>query len=406
MSWVLDGRPLRRVLVTRLRYLGDVVMSSLVADLLKAGDPRLEVGFLCEAAHGPVLEGHPALDRLHLLASGRRGKDARARTRTDDGPEALGALGTLTALRRTRYDLAVDLFFNPRSAWMLRLSGIPARIGGTSGSRRHLYTRTVVRSAVDDSANVLGRRAPGVLGDHVCRLAPLRHAGEDRPFLDWLDTFGDGAALQPRLPRPALGPFGRAALAAAGVDGDYVVAAPAATWPSKEWPVEHWRQLLTDLPARLGRQVVVLVPQGRDPDWMPPDPVAGLAVLDPLPLSGVLELLGSATGLVSVDGGVMHAAVAMEVPTLALFGPTLTEAWFPYDRSGPFRVLASRPDCYPCHRLTCDEFICLPDLQPARVAQEFQELLEGARDRGNPGPLGRVRGGERDVSDHFSGGMS
>jgi ADP-heptose:LPS heptosyltransferase len=80
--------------------------------------------------------------------------------------------------------------------------------------------------------------------------------------------------------------------------------------------------------------------------------------------------------LIAVDGGVMHAAVGLQVPTLALFGPTDPRLWFPYEDSGPFRVLATRPPCHPCDRHACDAFICLPDLAPATVVAAARDLFD------------------------------
>lgn len=375
MSWFLDGRPLRRVLVTRLRYLGDVVMSTVVADLLKAGDPTLQVDFLCEAAHGPVLAGHPSLDRIHLLSTRRRGADARARANDGGGDVGRGSLAMIRELRRRRYDLAVDLFFNPRSAWLLRLAGMPERIGGTRGKRRHLYTRSVYPPLAPDLRGVLAARTPGGLGDHAARLAPLGHGPGGTPFLAWLARLAGDGPLVPHLPRRRPGASARADLAKLGVVGRYLAVAPAATWPSKEWPAVHWRTLLADLPSLVGCPVVVIVPPGRVPDWLPSGRVRDLVVLPPAPLARVLEYLGGAAGLLTVDGGVMHAAVAMAVPTLALFGPTDPGIWFPYASCGPFRVLATRPDCHPCDLLDCERFVCLPELGPPVVAEALLELL-------------------------------
>ncbi len=370
MTWTLDGRPLRRVLVTRLRYLGDVVMSTVVADVLKAGDPELDVGFLCETAHGTVLEDHPSLDRLHRLSATRRGGDARVRSGTlaDAGG---GTLSTILGVRRQRYDLAVDLFFNPRSAWLLRLAGIPCRIGGAKGGRRRLYSHTVLRESVADPAAVLASRVPGGLGDHLCRLAPLRHEETGLPFLAWMARGEGPGAWRPMLPRLAAGPDERSLLAAAGLDGEapYIVAAPAATWPSKEWPRGHWNVALAEMRNKTGRQVAIIAPPGSGGRWsgLKTDPAGGVAILEPRPLGPILHLLGGADGLVTVDGGVMHAAVAMGVPTVALFGPTDPDLWFPYEQDDTCRVLATRPPCHPCDLHTCDAFVCLPDLAPARV---------------------------------------
>ena len=132
MSWSLGGRPVRSVLVTRLRYLGDIVMSTVLVEVLRRGDPDLRIGFLCEDGFASVLNGHQGINRLHRLRTSRRGRDARARVQgMPSAAEARSTLGTILDLRGETYDLAVDLFFNPRSAWLLKLAGIPLRIGGT-----------------------------------------------------------------------------------------------------------------------------------------------------------------------------------------------------------------------------------------------------------------------------------
>lgn len=386
MSWELDHRPLRRVLVTRLRYLGDVVMASVVADALRRGDPDLEIGFLCESGHAPVLAGHAALTRVHTLAASRRGADATAR---GQGKGAIrpgrGSLGMMGELRAAQYDLAVDLFFNPRSAWLLRLAGIPLRIGGTAGSRRQLYTHSVPRSKVDDPRGVLGRRAPGGLGEHLCRLVPLVHASSGRSFLEWLDDEGAAPPLMPRLTRPALPAAAAAALEAVGIPSGapYLLAAPGATWPSKQWPAGHWQQLLPAVIAGTGLPLATLVPPGAGEVWrnLP-------SALPPLPLDQVLGLVAGSRALVAVDGGVMHAGVGLGVPVLALFGPTDPEIWFPYEAATASRVLATRPACHPCDRLQCPaaEFVCLPGLEPAVVLQGLVSLLAATSNRAGDRP--------------------
>jgi len=388
VSWLLDGRPLRRVLVTRLRYLGDIAMATVVLQALRRGDPQLELGFLCEADHAPLLAGHPLLARVHALAVQRRGRDAAQRAAqrraagapaADGGAgavQAAGTLGTIAGLRRAGYDLAVDLFFNPRSAWLLRLAGIPARVGGTaSRSRRRLYTHVAL--APDPAARPdLYARAGGGLGEHLARLAPLRHA-DGRGFLDWLTASTAPGELAPAIARPPLAGPAAAALGDVGrAPGTYTLLAPAATWPTKEWPAAHWCALVDAL-AGAGRIPVVLCPPGGPREYAEVGARAGRAgggLLPPLGLVDALAVVGAAGALVTVDGGIMHAAVAMQVPTVALFGPTDPRLWFPYEDLGPYRVLATRPACHPCHRHACDEFVCLPGLAPDLVAGTLAEL--------------------------------
>ncbi len=367
MTWELDGRPLRRILVTRLRYLGDIAMATVVLDVLRRGDPDLTLAFLCEDTYAPVLSAHPLLTRVHPLRTRRRGGDARARHAMPGRSATMGGgtLATIAALRRGHYDAAIDLFFNPRSAWLLALAGVPARVGGATGSRRRLYTH-----AAPAPASALAGVVAGGLGDHLARLAPLQQRESGLDALAWIRAHVAPRTLHPRVAIPPPTPAVIGALARLGAaPGAFTLLAPAATWPTKAWPAAHWHALARRLQATGAGPLVVLAPPGDA------DTYAGLpGLLPPLPLAEALEVVGAAARLVSVDGGIMHAAVAMGVPTLALFGPTDPRIWFPYEDIGPYRVLATRPACFPCDRHTCDAFICLPDLAPDRVADALAAL--------------------------------
>lgn len=373
MTWVLDGKPVRRILVTRLRYLGDVVMSTVVLAALKRGDPSVELGFLCESEAAPVLADHPLLERLHVLATGRRGRDARARSsHRDDSCAGNGAANTVRQLRSVGYDLAVDLFFNPRSAVLLRAAGIPARIGGARSWRRALYTHTVVSREDVLPPEAWEQAAPGGLGDHLCRLGPLRHEESGLEFGPWLARQSATLPVLPQLGTRVVGASARQALAAVGVDPDspYLVLAPGATWPSKAWPWLRWSDLAGEIAAQdVGKMVMLTAPPGSSGQADPPVaiPPGRGGVLPVLPLHAVLDVIAAARSVVSVDGGIMHAAVGLNVPTVGIFGPTEPDIWFPYDRDPRFVVLAQQPPCHPCHLHECGAFSCLPGLRVSEV---------------------------------------
>ncbi len=381
MTWLLDGKALSSILVTRLRYLGDVVMSTVVLDVLKQGDPNVRLGFLCESPFDQILKGHPHVDRLFCLAPPRAGIGAGNRkVHPHDDSGGQGALSLLRRLHAEQFDLAIDLFFNPRSALLLKASGIPARIGGTRSSRRILYSHLVTRDDARSFAQELSAMAPGGLGDHLCRLAPLQHKESGKSFGDWLVDQRWGSPLLPQLPVPDFQFESLPGLQNLEVaqDKPYFVLVPGATWSSKEWPPERWRELIERLVQERDENLLILVPPGRVSAWS--DLGAGIPlgrgrVLPTLDLHTVMGILAAARGVISVDGGIMHSAVGLGVPTIALFGPTEPELWFPYGHDSRFKVLGHRLPCQPCHLHICHGFSCLPGISADEVMGALPGIL-------------------------------
>jgi len=353
-----------------------VVMATPLLEVLRKGDPDLRLGFLAEKGHGQVLQGHPCLTHLHLLETPRRGSDARARASAsgDDQLQGLSPFEMLFSLRDKQYDLVVDLFFNPRSAWLLRLAGIPQRISGTRGSRRLLYSHNIIPSLSPGRFKELFDAVPGGMGEHLGRLAPLVHVESGLDFLSWFQREYKGVNLGPNLPREFWLPKTPEYLESFAdfFSNKPIVLAPGATWSSKEWPVSHWGKLIEGLLDQTDRPLLVVQPPGNGTSWADLGlkiPASRGGLMPVLDLSEVLGVLSHAGVLVSVDGGVMHTAVGLGIPTIGLFGPTDPNLWFPYSNAGPFCVLTSEAHCAPCHLHQCDNFICLPDLKPGQVLE-------------------------------------
>jgi len=384
LSWYLDGKPIKSVLVTRLRYLGDIVMSTVVVQALKAGDPDLKIDYLCEHGYGEVLAGHPDIDAVHLLDPRRTGTDAKARVRVLEDQPTLGTWDMVRHLRAQNYDLAVDLFFNPRSAWLLRMAGIPLRMGGSRKWRRWLYTHTVLRDDPRCGNVDFLEHGPGGLGDHLCRLAPLVHGDAEVDFVSWLARQFNPGGLLPKIVRPPLDGRGRKGLAAIDCDPGqpFLLVAPGATWPTKQWPSSRWGEFLDTCMSRTTLPIAVLLPPGKEEEWKDLGnflfPGRG-GILPSLPLGSALGVVGTCGGLVTVDGGIMHAATAMGVPTVAIFGPTDPFIWFPYTMRPSARVVVTKPPCHPCDLHECDDFVCLPHLSAETVIEALDEVLSSQR---------------------------
>ena len=59
-----------RILVTRLRFLGDIVMTTPVVEALKERYPGAQIYYLAGSAYADVLEGNPFLEGIIRMGDG------------------------------------------------------------------------------------------------------------------------------------------------------------------------------------------------------------------------------------------------------------------------------------------------------------------------------------------------
>jgi heptosyltransferase-3 len=328
MSDAISFTDVSRALVIKLRHHGDVLLAAPVFTALQRAAPQCRIDALIYAETLPMLQDHPAIDRIHVIDRNWKRQGTLA---------ALAAEWALLGeLRTPRYDLVIHLTEHRRGAWLTRLIGprwsVAPRHAGDfwAGSFTHLY----------------GRPRNGRRHAVECNLDALRRLG--LPIID----ADRGVALVP-------GTAAQAAiderLTSHGLGRDFVHIHAASRWRFKCWPAEKFAAL-ADALAERGLPVVLTAA---------PDPAEQALVADivrhaasqPLDLSGRLSLkeLAALTAraklFVGVDSAPMHMAAAMGTPVVALFGPSGELDWGPWGtpRRGAHRVVASTlHPCRPC----------------------------------------------------------
>src|SRR5438270_11599102 len=122
-----------RVLLIRLRQIGDVVFTTPAIRALRQHFPDAHITYIVEPDAAPVIERNPHITDVIVAAKHR-------------GPLQLAAdLDLARRLQSRRYDLAIDFHGGPRSSLLTWLSGAPVRIGYQVTGRSWMYTRRVAR---------------------------------------------------------------------------------------------------------------------------------------------------------------------------------------------------------------------------------------------------------------------
>ncbi len=353
-----------KILLIRLRLIGDVVFTTPIFRALRRQFPDARLAYLVEPHAAPVVKGNPNLDEVIVATR----PDARGRLAAD--------LKLARRLRAAKYDLVIDLHGGPRSALFAWATGAPRRIGYTAAGRGWMYTEQVPRDRV---------------------LRP-RHSVVNQ--WDLLSALGFGPPDPERDPTemtasPEAAVSVARKLASAGVDGRahrLVLVHVSAGNPFRRWPAASFVELLTALlradPAR--RIVVVSGPSehtaAREIGARARAALGagGSGVIDDVEfdLAELRALMDSAALFIGGDSGPLHVAGTTGVPVVGLYGPTLAARSAPWRPSRFVTESIELPEiaCRPCDQRRCEpgDYRCLGSISPARVAEAAERALRRA----------------------------
>ncbi|MCP5150464.1 MAG: glycosyltransferase family 9 protein [Chromatiales bacterium] len=287
----------RRILVWTMDRLGDVVRATGALEALRERHPEAEITVVAAGRAAPVLEAHPAVDALEVVADCHRPRDH---------------LRVLRRLRRQRFDLAVLMEADPGwtrlGAWWTRALRVGARVCFDFGDGVPAGFRGVV----------LGGHGSWV--DEFAALVEAPAAGAARRRTRIVLTASERARAETILAEHGLGGGARFAVVHPG--SNFLTVA-------RQWPVERFAELVRWLTDRHRLPVVltgVSAEQGIVNEVL--RGAGGGNVHDLCGRLGVRELAAvaeRATLCVVNDTGPLHVFQALDRPTVAILGATAPE---------------------------------------------------------------------------------
>jgi predicted lipopolysaccharide heptosyltransferase III len=359
----IDGQQLVKILLLRLRLIGDVVFTTPVVRALRRAYPDAHLAYLVEPDAAPVVINNPHLDEV-IVARRRRG----ARRLLDD-------LSMARRLRRERFDVAIDMHGGPRSAWLAWASGARERIGYDIRGRAWMYTRIVPRAR-----DLRPRHSVLNQWDLLAGLPDWPRTAAD-PERDAVEM-----ALDPRADSRM-----RTRLAQAGVAAtdEVIVVHVSAGNPFRRWPEAFFADLVTTLAAQGGSRRIVLssgpsdrdaaariATAARDRLGAERDRIVDLGEFD---LQELRALVGLSRLFVGGDTGPLHIAATTRTPIVGIYGPTLAARSAPWRTTGARTISVEKQDlpCRPCDQRTCapGDFRCLTTLTPDTVIAAAERAL-------------------------------
>lgn len=268
---VLEKLPVgARVLVIRLRSLGDCVLTTPALEILKDYRSDLRVGIVVEERFAEVFAGNPNLDDI---LPPKRGAVARWGT-----------------------SLVINLHGGTRSMELAALSLARWRAGFAHFRGAWLYNVKIPRAQ-----QILGVERKVHTAEHLA--SAMFHLG-----------------VTPRDIPPA-----RLYAGSRLGQTPYAVFHPFASLPEKTWPAERFLEVAAALHKHHGL-AAVFIGSAAD-DWRP---FAGHQCVRGAPLADVKALLAGASLFLGNDSGPAHMAAAFGAPVVVLFSASDPAVWSPW----------------------------------------------------------------------------
>ena len=363
------------ILVIKSRHIGDVLLTGPLLASLKAHAPggATRITALVKKGSEAVLRHHPAVDRC-LTYPERRPRESGYRF-------LRRRIAWFRRLRRQRFDLAITTTEGDRGVLTTWLSGAPRRIGlaAAQSPRWHHWLLTEAIAPRPGRVHTVLRNLD---------LAPKEIVATSRRVdLGFIPGRHDHVF---------------AALARLGYRADRPLAVihPGSRWFFKCWTDVGIAAIADHLQTAHRFQVVLT----RGPSAQEREKLA--AILDrcatpPLTLDhdpgllGLAALIARADLFIGVDSAPMHMAAALDIPVVALFGPSGAWDWGPWpngwsgsdtpypaqngvQRAGPHVVIQAQRPCVPCGQAGCNNSkrsACLLELPVATVIHEIDASL-------------------------------
>jgi heptosyltransferase III len=348
MPIVFDPKTIRSILVIKLRAVGDVLLSTVVTPNLRRAFPGVRIDFLTEPPSVDVLRHNPFVDETLVFDMA-----------VMSGP------GLIRMVRDRKYDLVIDLFGNPRTALVTRLSAARYRVGFRFRQRAYAYNIIVEPRGGKVHNTQFNLDALDAIGVPIIERFPqFRFSPEDESYVR---AFVDRVLEKGQL--------------VVGIN-------TGGGWYTKRWRTAQYAELADRLAGELGARIILLWGPGQRTEA---ETMQGMmkhpAILPPptsLPQLGAL--LTRCSFVVSNDSGPMHLAAAVGTPVLGIFGPTNPDLQGPYG-TRHMTVRKEGLECLGCNLTKCPiGNVCMTELSVDRVMQSVRGLMarNGLLKEGNP----------------------
>jgi lipopolysaccharide heptosyltransferase II len=336
----IDWTSVKRVLVVKLRSIGDTVLATPSLFALRRFLPNAQIDILLEEWVAQLLEGSDLVDNVLTI-----------------GDSTSSRLSTARELRRQGYDVVFNLHGGTTATFLVRATGAPHRVGFSHYQYSFLYNHLL--SSAADFWNK----------EHV-------HSAEQQ-----LALIGSTKVMVDDRPKGGLKVTDKGQTARVSEwhkRGNYTLLHPATAFFTKQWPAEKYAEVAEYLFEK-GLFAIAVGSSGESAvlDEVVRTAKVPVTTFDDLTLPEITALASRARLFVGNDSGIAHIAAAVNTPSVVVFGSSNREHWRPWT-DAPNEIVYEEFHCQPCAGYECKEFgdaPCIRSVASERVFAAIDRVL-------------------------------
>ncbi|MHB8906906.1 MAG: glycosyltransferase family 9 protein [Melioribacteraceae bacterium] len=329
---------IKKILIIKLRGIGDVVLSTIVIENLRKDFPNAQIDYLVEAPSEPGISGLKEINQVLIF----------------DRKDFWKKVSLIQQIKKIRYDLVLDFFTNPSTALVTFFSGAKFRVGFPYRGRKYAY-------------NLLGPAERGKYHSALLHLETLKLIGLSHTYKQ-LYYYISPSALR----------VAEKYLRDNFIENNFVVGiCPTGGWPSKKCDPIKFAEIAKAVIQKFNAKIFIIWGKSDQEDAFKIQSLIGdkSMIAPETTIQELAALIARCKILISNDSGPMHIATAVGTPVLGLFGPTS-----PY-MQGPFGemhewVRLDDLDCIECNLLDCPkQHECFRNLPVEKVLDKVDHLI-------------------------------
>ena len=334
----LNKENIHKILIIKLRGIGDVVLSTIVIENLRRDFPDAQIDYLVETPSEPGLSGLKEINQVLIFE------------RSDFWEK----IALILKLRKIGYDLVLDFFTNPSTALVTFFSGAKYRVGFPYRGRTYAY-------------NLFGPKERGKYHSAQLHLETLKQIGLNHSYKE-LYYYISPSALH----------VAEKYLRDSFIENHFVIGiCPTGGWESKKCDPSKFVEIANALVKKYNAKIFILWGKSDESDAFRIHSMLGdKSIIAPeTSIQELAAMIARCKFLIANDSGPMHIATAVGTPVLGLFGPTSPHMQGPFGEKNEW-VRLDELECIECNLLVCPrDHECFRNLQIEKIMDKVDSLL-------------------------------